>query len=256
MVKHLRRHFACRKPNRDSAAVVFPFCFLVSMIRSVAKTVVAMSLWALLHSLLATERSKRRAAQLLGEQRRNGLYRIGYNGIAAAATAGTLLYIHRLPDRRLYKLKGVGAFGVRLAQLAFAFCLLAAIVEVGVGPLTGFTEVWRFLRGRFTEGAPEAQGPSMNREGPDAGGLRTGGPFGYVRHPLNASATAMAFLTQEMTVVRLTVALATLAYALIGSRIEERRLLDKYGEAYRHYVDSGVPFFLPSLRPRVPPVLR
>ncbi len=226
------------------------------MIRSVAKTVIAMSLWALLHSLLATERSKRRAAQLLGEQRRNGLYRIGYNGIAAAATAGTLLYIHRLPDRRLYKLTGMGAIGIRLTQFAFAACLLAAIVEVGVGPLTGFSDVWRFLHGRFTEGAPEAQGPSMNRVGPDAGGLRTGGPFGYVRHPLNASATAMAFLVQEMTVVRLTVASITLAYALIGSRIEEGRLLHKYGEAYRHYIDSGVPFFLPSLRPRVPPVLR
>jgi len=223
--------------------------------RSVAKTVVAMSLWALLHSLLATERSKRHAAQLLGEQRRNGLYRIGYNGIAAAATAGTLLYIHRLPDRSLYKLRGAAAVSVRLTQLAFAVCLLAAIVEVGVAPLTGFTDVWRFLRGHFTEGAPEAQGPSMNRVGPGAGGLRTGGPFGYVRHPLNGSATAMAFLIQEMTVVRLTVALSTLIYALIGSRIEERRLLHKYGEAYRRYIDSGVPFFLPSLRPRVPPVL-
>ncbi len=206
-----------------------------------------MAAWGLLHSLLATSTSKRLAAQALGEQRRNGFYRVGYNAIAIAATAGTALYIHKLPDRRLYQLQGRARVSARLTQLALLSLMLAAATEVGVGPFSGLTELIRYFYRKQTPDAPEAQGPSLGENG-----LRTGGPFRYVRHPLNAGATALVFLTPEMTVVRLTVALTTLLYALAGSRLEERRLLVRYGEAYRSYLQSGVPFFLPSLRPLYP----
>ena len=61
-----------------------------------------------------------------------------------------------------------------------------------------------------------------------------------------------------MTAVRLTAAVATLAYALLGSKIEEARLLERYPEDYRRYVASGVPFFLPRLFRSTgrPPALR
>ena len=77
-------------------------------------------------------------------------------------------------------------------------------------------------------------------------GLRVGGPFRYVRHPLNASLTGIVLLTPRMTWVRLTVAVLTAAYSILGSRLEEERLLAQYGQAYEEYQESGVPFFLPS----------
>ena len=111
-----------------------------------------------------------------------------------------------------------------------------------MGPFSGMSAVLSYLLKGTASYEPEAQGPSM-----DAAGLRTDGPFRFVRHPLNASATAIVWLTPEMTVVRLTIAVLTLMYALLGSKIEEGRLLATYGEAYRQYQKIGVPFFVPSL---------
>lgn len=225
-----------------------PRRFSRNMFRSILKTLAAMAVWSLGHSALATTRSKQLAGRALGEQRRNGLYRLSYNGIAVVSTVLLVIYIHRLPDRRFYNAKGLARVTLRGLQAGFLLTLFAAAAEIGIGPFSGFSELGRYLTGRRTPDAPEAQGPSLGDEG-----LRTGGPFRFVRHPLNFSATAIVFLVPEMTAVRLTVALVTLLYSLVGSKLEEQRLLERYGEPYARYLSSGVPFFLPSLRPAAPP---
>lgn len=128
-------------------------------------------------------------------------------------------------------------------NLLLLVAVLRAAIEIGIGPFSGLSEALAYALGRTLQEPPEAQGPAMGRNG-----LKTGGPFRYVRHPLNAGATAIVFLTPKMTEVRLTVAFATLVYSLVGSKLEERRLLTQYGKAYARYRASGVPFFLPSLR--------
>ena len=206
-----------------------------------------MTLWALGHSALATERSKQLAARALGEQRRNGLYRISYNGLAVVTTAALAVYIHRLPDRPLYRLRSADRAAARTGQVLLLAGLCGAAVEIGLGPFSGVSELLAYGLGRRTSDAPEAQGPSLGRDG-----LRTGGPYRFTRHPLNFCAAAIPFFAPDMTVVRLTVALATLGYALIGSKIEEQRLLRRYGEPYAQYLRSGVPFFVPALHAQAP----
>lgn len=213
--------------------------------RSVWKTFGAIAVWAAVHSLLATKRSKALAARLLGRRRRDGLYRLGYNGVAVVSTFALVVYLHRLPDRTMYHVRGAGRFPLSAARLFLLAVMFAAAVEIGLGPFSGSSEALALLAGEQPEEPPEAQGPAMRERR-----LRTGGPFRYVRHPLNAGATAIVFLTPKMTEVRLAVAVATLVYALLGSKLEEHRLLDQYGEPYRRYRESGVPFFVPSLRPR------
>ncbi len=220
------------------------------MTGSILRTLAAMAVWSLAHSALATSRGKQLAGRALGEQRRNGWYRLIYNGVAVVSTVALVLYIRRLPDRRLYRIGGVGRLALRTSQAGFLLVLFAAVAEIGLGPFSGFSELGRHLLGHPTPDAPEAQGPSLTVEG-----LRTGGPFRFVRHPLNASATAIVFLQPEMTVVRLTVAVLTLVYSLAGSKLEERRLLARYGEPYAQYLAGGVPFFVPALRPVAPPRL-
>ncbi len=220
------------------------------MIPSIARTIAAMAFWSLAHSVLATSRGKQLAGRALGEQRRNGWYRLVYNGVAVVSTVALVLYIRRLPDRRLYSIRGSARFALRTLQGSLLLILFAAVAEIGLGPFSGFSELGRHLLGRSTPDAPEAQGPALTVEG-----LRTGGPFRFVRHPLNASATAIVFLQPEMTAVRLTVAVLTLVYSLLGSKLEERRLLARYGEPYAQYLASGTPFFVPSLRAVAPPRL-
>ncbi len=220
------------------------------MVSSIVRTIAATAFWSLAHSVLATSRGKQLAGRTLGEQRRNGWYRLLYNGIAVVSMVALVLYIRRLPDRRLYSIRGSARLALQTLQGGLLLVLFAAVAEIGFGPFSGLSELGRHLLGRSTPDAPEAQGPSMTVEG-----LRTGGPFRFVRHPLNASATAIVFLQPEMTVVRLTVAVLTLGYSLLGSKLEERRLLARYGEPYARYLAGGTPFFIPALRPVAPPQL-
>lgn len=205
---------------------------------SVVRASVALGAWAAMHSLLATRRVKSLVSARLGEDRRNAIYRISYN---AFATASLLVqYVRRLPDRSLYRVPWPWRVLTAAARLALIAVTVRAAVEVGVGPFSGLSEWIEYVSRKRALHEPEAQGPSMG-----LAGLRTGGPFRYVRHPLNASASGIVLLTPEMSVVRLTVAAMTVLYAVAGSLIEEQRLLVQYGDAYEQYRRSGVPFFLP-----------
>ena len=212
---------------------------------SVLRTAGAVAVWALLHSITATRASKRAAVRLFGERAEQGFYRLAYNGIAVVSTAALLLYLHRLPDRTLYRVRGPARLPLSAMRLAMLLIAVRGAIEIGIGPFSGLSGALAWLQSRRTFQAPEGQGPS-SAEGSELKVLKTGGPFRYVRHPLNSSASALFFLTPKMTVVRLTLAMITLLYAILGSKLEERRLLAMYGEAYARYM-RRVPFFLPRL---------
>lgn len=218
-----------------------PSCIETCM-KSVLRTCVVFTAWAILHSLLATDKSKAAALALVGPRRRNALYRVSYNAFAIASLAAAWAYIHRLPDQPLYSIPHPFRAITQTARLVLLAVLLRAAVEVGLGPFSGLTEFVRLLAQSSTPPEPEAQGPVFEH-----GELKVTGPFRYVRHPLNASAAMIVLLMPEMTLVRLTVAVFTVIYSYIGSGFEERRLLRVYGDEYRRYIASGVPFFFPCL---------
>lgn len=210
--------------------------------KSVLRPCLVFIAWAAAHSLLATDSSKSAALALAGPTRRNALYRVGYNAFAIISLAAAWAYIHRLPDRPLYRIPYPLRSLTQTTRLALLIILVKGATEIGLGPFSGLTELLRYLRQRPVPPEPQAQGPVFDR-----GELKTSGPFLYVRHPLNAAAAAIALLIPDMTDVRLTVALFTALYSYIGSHFEERRLLCVYGDEYRRYIASGVPFFVPRL---------
>lgn len=216
----------------------------IATLGSVVRAVVALTAWAVLHSVLATRRSKRATTRLLGERNRNGLYRLSYNAVAVVSLAGVALYIHRLPDHPLYRIRGrwrVLTATIRLATLGFAAWSAAAFT---LGGLTGFSEAVAWLRGECPAEEPEGQGPKLVSDG-DAH-MDARGPFATVRNPLNTAGALLVLLTPEMTAVRLAVVGVLVTYAVVGSRISERRLLARYGQPYREYLHSGIPFVVPA----------
>lgn len=211
---------------------------------SVLRAVFAMTAWAVLHSVLATRQSKHVTTSLIGRRHRNGLYRLSYNAVAVVSLAGLAIYIHRLPDSPIYRIRGfwrVLTASARLTALGFAGWSAVAFTP---GGLSGFTQATDWLGGKTAEEEPEGQGPKLvANQGISLIDAR--GPFADVRNPLNSAGALLVLLTPEMTAIRLAVVTVLTAYAVVGSRLTERRLLARYGQPYADYLQSGVPFFLP-----------
>lgn len=215
------------------------------MFKTFFRVFAAVGLFAAVHSLLASRQAKQRAAQWVGKDSRNGLYRSFYLVQSVVTLAALLAYLARVPDRTLYHLRGVPAYLLHLGQAGgLVFATLAAR-EIGFDRVLGIRSLLDWLgRKRRVAPTPEAQGPAP-REG--GRGLNASGPFRLTRHPLNLSPLPVFWLTPHMTVKRLAFNLAGTLYLVLGSLHEESRLLAAYGDYYRRYQRSGVPFYLPKI---------
>jgi hypothetical protein len=210
---------------------------------TVLKVVAATGLFALVHTILASRKAKTTAARLVGERNRNAFYRPFYNAQATITSGALAYYIYKLPDRKLYEVNGPAAWAMQGVRLGFLAYGVAAAREIGFAGLTGWTGLKAWFAGKsIVPPEPEAQGPSPAPEGL----LNLGGPFRTSRHPLNFIGVPILWLTPTMTLkIAVFNSLATL-YFWAGSLHEARRLRQAYGEAYRDYENSNVPFFLPG----------
>jgi protein-S-isoprenylcysteine O-methyltransferase Ste14 len=89
---------------------------------------------------------------------------------------------------------------------------------------------------------PDGQEPSPAGDGT----MRTTGPLGYTRHPLNWSLLLLFWLQPRMTTRLLAFNLVMTAYLILGSLHAEAHMTRFYGDAYREY-QNHVPFFAPPL---------
>jgi protein-S-isoprenylcysteine O-methyltransferase Ste14 len=179
-------------------------------------------LFAVIHSVLATDWIKRRVELLLGRRARNGLYRFAYNNITYASIGAILLASSRLPDRVVYRVPR-------------PWSLL-----MGVGRFTGMSGAWEFISGGEPRREPPAQGPRLEHDVAHA----TGGAFRFSRHPNNLGPTLVVCLQPTMGVRLLTFAVAGGLYSFFGSMLEERRVRAAYKQAYDVYREH-TPFFFP-----------
>ncbi|HTE18001.1 MAG TPA: hypothetical protein VK689_06435 [Armatimonadota bacterium] len=215
------------------------------MWKSVLKVAVATAAWAVLHSVLASRPAKDTAARLLGQRRRDGLYRPFYV-VQSVVTLGALAaYVWPLPDRVLYRARGPLAWLMLGGQTAAAIYALWAAREVGLCRMLGVTSLAALLEGGVVVPEPEAQGPALAEDG----GMRATGPFAWSRHPLNLAPVPVLWLWPTMTAKLAAFNGVATLYFILGSRNEEARLRDAYGPAYAAYQQSGVPFYLPRPLP-------
>lgn len=89
---------------------------------------------------------------------------------------------------------------------------------------------------------------SLQGEEPSSPDFQVRGLYRYVRHPLNLGFIIAFWATPHMTLGHLVFAIATTSYISIAMVLEERDLIARFGEKYRHYREQ-VPMILPSLRP-------
>ena len=220
------------------------------MFKSIAKIMAATTLFAGLHSLLASRAAKDVAAKMLTERQRNAFYRPFYNAQAVITFGALVLYGSKLPDRELYRASEPLARLMRFGQAASLLYLIYGARQIGFLRFAGVPNLLALLRGQMTvPREPEGQGPILDVNGE----MKATGPFRASRHPLNFAMVPALWLMPRMTVNLAAFNLLVTVYLIAGSVHEEERLRATYGQSYIDYQRSGVNFFVPSASHLVSP---
>lgn len=188
----------------------------------------AVGAYGAVHSLLASLTVKRRIRARFGPAV-DRLYRLGYNLFAVVSFLPVLAILAWRPGMLIYRL------GLPWAAIAFAGQAAAlALLALGVFQ----TDAWSFLGLR-----------QLTQTGESAPRLVVTGLYRWVRHPLYTAGLLFLWCSPAMTTSLLALYLALTVYIVVGSRLEERRLLAEFGpayDAYRRRVPALLPLRLPS----------
>jgi methanethiol S-methyltransferase len=169
--------------------------------------------WGALHSLLAGRSAKavvRRRFGPIGEK----LYRIVYNAAAVITLIPLLAVLAGNPGPVLARIPWPGWLVMVFGQLA-AFALLGYSFLQSDPP--GFLGLRQL-------GGGQADSP-----------LFTGGAYSIVRHPMYSLGLLALWLFPILTAGTLAFDLGITLYILAGSELEERKLIEEYGDEYRRY---------------------
>lgn len=196
---------------------------------TIADHVIYALLWlsfSFLHSMLADQRLKSSAARFIGSK-----YRLVYNLIAVIHFA-VVFFIGRqwlAADATEFSWPPawqVASVGVQLLGLGVLF---AALMRYDLGLFSGLAQV-------------KAQSAGADHAA-DGEPLHTAGLHRLVRHPLYLSLFLIIWARATNEFALATAIWASL-YLLIGTKLEEKRLVTKYGEKYTAY-KSKVPMYIP-----------
>ena len=151
-----------------------------------------------------------------------------YNAVAVATVIPVVAYAWAVRTEPLFAWEG----GLRVVQSALLATALPFLLLGGLRYHMGQIVGWSQLRG-------EASGKGIAA----GGGLDTGGVLGVVRHPMYF-ATALLLWARPLDVSAIIVNTILTMYLIVGTLLEERRLVEEFGEAYRAY-QRNVPMLVP-----------
>lgn len=187
-------------------------------------------IYACIHSFFASTRVKEWVASQLGVTNPK-VYHFIY--VLQSLLFG-LIYISLiplLPNGWIYLIQPTWLLIIdSIIELAAIIGMVTSLIQTGI---------WSFV-------GLDAFLPSDMVKNPTQ--LRTHGLYALVRHPLYLFSLIFIWLFPVMTWNILAFNIGATAYSIVGSLIEERKLIQEYGQAYLDYI-KRVPAFLPRLKP-------
>ena len=193
--------------------------------------------FAAVHSLLVTDQAKSLGRSLFGERAVRAFYRLFYTVLGGASTLAALCLILLIPNETILSPPLWMTIPFHLIQLAGLAIGAAAFRRMNLGEFLGIAQAMRFLEGKEPQGDEEGLRQS----------LVTTGIYGALRHPQYLAGILIFTFNPYITRTWLVVSLLADLYFVVGALLEERRLLRRFGEDYRLYMER-VPRFVPRLR--------
>jgi protein-S-isoprenylcysteine O-methyltransferase Ste14 len=192
----------------------------------------ALALFGAIHSLLAGARPKDRLKSVLDDRLVEGWYRLAYNAFSVVTLIPVGLVYLALPDQTLYSLGAPWSLLLRLLQVLGAVGLAGALFVTDVWHFAGLKQALAYLNG---DPLPVPNPP-----------LQEAGMYRFVRHPLYFFSLLAIWPTPTLTINGLWLNVGITLYFMLGSWVEERRLIRQYGDDYVDYrrrVSWLVPWF-------------
>lgn len=179
----------------------------------------ALALWSAVHSFLAS----RLAKDLFGMAR---FYRLAFNGFAVLSFAPILYLLITLDDSILYRAIAPWSYLLRGGQGAAAFLAILAFLQTNPLDFIGLSQLFD------ANAAPR---------------LTTRGLYRLVRHPLYLFSILILWLTPTMSANGLALNIGATLYFIFGAKLEEKKLLQEFGEEYAAY-QRRAPFLFPRFK--------
>src|SRR5690348_9245148 len=115
---------------------------------SIIKVSLTSVLFSVIHSALASLTAKQLAAQVFGERKTNGLYRIFFGLQSLLLLNIYNFYVFHLPDRPLYTIRGPLGWLIRTAWLANGALIGVYLLHAGVVRMLGLADLAGLLTGQ------------------------------------------------------------------------------------------------------------
>jgi len=192
--------------------------------------IILFSIFAFIHTLLATLEVKRRIVKNIGEK--IAFYRLFYN-ISSLILFSAFYFISPKPDVIVYDLHYPFDIITFALQVLSLFGLIWSIRTFNLKEFTGIEQIQRYLNGTYDK-----------TELDEKAKLSIKGAAKIVRHPLYLFFILFLGLRPTMSLFYFVTFLCITAYFYIGSFYEEKRLVEIFGDKYKEYQEK-VPRIFP-----------
>lgn len=181
-------------------------------------------LFYVLHSVLASNKVKTFFQSKIISKR---FYRLGYNLVAIGTLFIIFFFYRKINSPFIFQSSWLHSLGGFLALVGIIL-LIVSLLQYNLREFLGFQQLKNKSPRTITE-------------------LKTSGINSYVRHPLYFATLCLlwGYFLYHPTYLFLVVAVISSLYLYFGTKLEEQKLVDEFGEAYKIYkkkVKMLIPF--------------